>query len=197
MTYVEEQCGWEHGGECRGCHNRKRRDITRPSGVTEADGAGMRLNHPCRIWLSQRDVLSSFPRQREEVSGAGFAVCVLFYQIGPNSSSKHCGLGKGISAHSPAPSPWPKVRLVECEGANESLPERAGIGDRATHGDLPGSRQTLEGQIMRIPKQRPQPCQVHTEPCLKELPYAFCFACASPSATQNLSALAEKQVPVP
>lgn len=60
VTYTEEQCGRESAGECRGCHNRKHGDITCPSGVTEADGAGMRLCDPRGIWLS------SFPRQREE-----------------------------------------------------------------------------------------------------------------------------------
>lgn len=101
VTYGEQQCGWERGGECWGCHNRKRGDITRPSGVTEADGAGMWLNYPCGIWLRRQGVLSSFPRQREEVSGASFTVSVLFYQIGPNGSSKHCGLGKEVFQHIP------------------------------------------------------------------------------------------------
>lgn len=77
VTYTEQQCGWECAGECRGCHNRKHRDITCPSGVTEADGAEMWLHDPRGIWLRRRGVLSSFLRQREEESGAGLAVCVL------------------------------------------------------------------------------------------------------------------------
>lgn len=133
MTHVEEQCGWERGGGCRGCLNRKRGDTTHPSGVTEADRAGMRLNYPCGIWLRRRGVLSSFPRQREEASGAGFTVCVLFYQIGPNSSSKHCGLGREAfqtfpGSFSVAPS------AARGERASERLPGLAGVGDGAWAG---------------------------------------------------------------
>lgn len=94
VTYREKQCGCEHRGECQGCHNRKRRDITRPSGGTEADGAGMRLNYPCGIWLRHQGSLSSFPRQREEAIRAARAVCILFIKIGANSSSERRGLGE-------------------------------------------------------------------------------------------------------
>lgn len=194
VTYTEEQRGWESGGECRGCHNRKHGDITRPSGVTEADGAGMRLNYPCGIWLRHRGVLSSFPRQREEASGASFALCLLSDRAKWQQQTLRFG-ERGISAHSLAPSPWPEVQLVERERADESLPGCTGVGDGATCRDLPGSWQ--ERLIPLIPKQWPQPCQVHAEPHLKELAYAFCFARASPSAAHNLSALAGERVPVP
>lgn len=123
------------------------------------------------------------PRQREEASGAGFAVCVLFHQIGSSGSSKHCGLGKEAfqtfpGSFSVAPS------AASGERASKRRPGLAGMGDGAwagaTHPQamataLPGARGATS----------------------RELAYAFCFACASPSAALNPSALAKKQVLVP
>lgn len=111
VTYGEKQCSCEHHRECQGCHNRKRGDITRPSGGTEADGAGMRLNYPCGIWLRHQGLLSSFPRQREEAIRLACAICILFIKMGIQGSRKWHGLGKrGISVHSPAPWPSPRAQ---------------------------------------------------------------------------------------
>lgn len=145
VTCAEEQCGCERAGECRGCHNRKHGDITCPSGVTEADGAGMRLYDPRGIWLRRQGVLSSFLRQREEESGAGLAVCVL--SDGTKRHQQTLWFGeRWISAHSPAAALCPEVQLAEGEGASESFQGHTGVGEGATCKGLPGSQQMPEGQ---------------------------------------------------
>lgn len=142
VTYTEEQCGRESAGECRGCHNRKHGDITCPSGVTEADGAGMRLCDPRGIWLR------SLPRQREEERVEQLLLFVFYLSQRAQWHQQTLWFGeRWVPAHSPAPALCPKIQLAEGERASESF---QGVGEGATCQGLPGSQQIPEGQINSV-----------------------------------------------
>lgn len=116
VTYGEKQCGCEHCRECQGCHNRKHRDITRPSGGTEADdGVWMRLNYPCGIWLRLAELIPP-SEGGSDLSGSR---CLHFvYQDWSKQQQRRAWFGgkSSVSAHSLASPPLPGACLVKAEG---------------------------------------------------------------------------------